>query len=253
MQWGGDPQCDWEGLAGSIRGGLSWGMSGAPYYAHDIGGFAIGMPEPELYVRWAQAGIMCSHTRFHGIGVREPWEYGEVAENIVRKWLDFRYRLIPYLQTCALEANRTGMPVVRAMPLAFPKDPLSWSFEEQYMLGPSLLVAPILRPGGEVRLYLPSGAWYNLWTSERIEGPRYLEQVLPLDYIPVYGRDGHILPLGPLVQHTGELEAESEIEEIWAFGQPQTALLPTDVSPELAIAYEYQPSQLTKHGVHKPQ
>ena len=83
MQWGGDPQSDWEGLAACIRGGQAWGMSGGPFYAHDIGGFAIGNPEPELFVRWAQAGIMASHTRFHGMGEREPWVYGEEAEEYV--------------------------------------------------------------------------------------------------------------------------------------------------------------------------
>jgi alpha-D-xyloside xylohydrolase len=167
VQWGGDPQGDWEGLAGSIRGGLSWGMSGGAFYAHDIGGFygvqesggllGTGMPDPELYIRWAQAGVMCSHTRFHGTSPREPWFFGEQAEEIIRKWLAWRYQLIPYLQGCALEASQTGMPVMRAMNLAFPEDPLAWQFEHQYMLGPSLLVAPVIQAGGHVRFYLPAG------------------------------------------------------------------------------------------------
>jgi alpha-D-xyloside xylohydrolase len=108
VQWGGDPQVDWEGLAASIRGGLSWGMSGGPFYAHDIGGFAIGNPPAELYIRWAQAGVMCSHTRFHGIGEREPWFYGEEAETIVRKWLGWRYQLIPYLQAVRWKPAKPG-------------------------------------------------------------------------------------------------------------------------------------------------
>jgi hypothetical protein len=112
-------------------------MSGGPFYAHDIGGFAIGNPTPELYVRWTQAGVMCSHTRFHGIGEREPWVYGEEAEAIVREWLHWRYRMIPYLQGCALEAGQTGMPVMRAMALAFPGDRVAQGFEMQYMLGPA--------------------------------------------------------------------------------------------------------------------
>jgi len=216
IQWGGDPQGDWEGLAGSIRGGLSWGLSGAPFYAHDIGGFygcestggvlGGGMPETELYIRWAQAGILASHTRFHGTSPREPWEFGEEAEQIIRRWLGLRYQLIPYLQDCALEASQTGMPVMRAMPLAYPDDPLSWSFETQYMLGPALLVAPVLRPGGQVRLYLPVGGWYDLWSGERVEGGQIIERRMPLDQIPVYGREGQTLKLGPVVEHTGELQ-----------------------------------------------
>jgi alpha-D-xyloside xylohydrolase len=224
IQWGGDPQGDWEGLAGSIRGGLSWGMSGAPFYAHDVGGFygnlatsgvlGEGMPEPELYIRWAQAGILSSHTRFHGTSPREPWEYPGRTEDIIRDWLGFRYRLIPYLQECALEAHRSGMPVMRAMPLAFPEDPLAWSFDTQYLLGPALLVAPLLRPGGEVRLYLPPGAWYDLWTGERLEGSRVIDLTVPIDRYPVFGREGQTLPLGPAVQHTGELQGQIPIEKV---------------------------------------
>ena len=224
VQWGGDPSCDWEGLAASIRGSLSWGMSGAPFYSHDIGGFTGGMPDPELYVRWAQASVMSSHTRFHGTGPREPWEFGEEAEHIVRKWLEWHYRLIPYLEACALEAGRTGIPVMRAMPLAFSEDPLAWGFEEQYMLGPALLVAPIVRPGGKVRFYLPRGVWHNLWSEERAQGPRVLELTMPLDSIPVYGRKGFLLPLGPAVQHTGQLGTDTTIDEIWAFGTPEQGI-----------------------------
>jgi alpha-D-xyloside xylohydrolase len=199
-------------------------MSGAPFYSHDIGGFSGAKPDPELYVRWAQAGVMSSHTRFHGTSPREPWEYGEEAESIVRRWLEWRYRLIPYLEACALEAHQTGIPVTRAMPLVFPQDVLARSIDEQYMLGPALLVAPVVRPGGKVHVYLPEGGWYDLWSEERLEGPRALDLVLPLDRIPVYGREGFILPLGPTVQHTGELDAGTVIEEVWVFGRPQQGL-----------------------------
>jgi alpha-D-xyloside xylohydrolase len=234
VQWGGDPQGDWEGLAGSIRGGLSWGLSGGAFYTHDIGGFygaqesggllGSGMPDPELYIRWAQAGVMCSHTRFHGTSPREPWFFGEQAEEIIRKWLAWRYQLIPYLQGCALEANQTGMPVMRAMCLAFPDDPISWHFEQQYMLGPSLLVAPVIQPGGKVRFYLPAGKWYDIWNQTWIQGPGAFEWEVPLDHIPVFGRKGTILPLGPAVQHTGELKAGLDLEQVWAFGKPRNGM-----------------------------
>jgi alpha-D-xyloside xylohydrolase len=224
VQWGGDPQSDWEGLAACIRGGQAWGMSGGPFYAHDIGGFAIGNPEPELYVRWAQAGVMCSHTRFHGIGEREPWVYGQEAEDIVRKWLAWRYQLIPYLQACAMEAGRTGMPVMRSMVLAFPEDRIAWSFDGQYMLGGSLLVAPVVVPGGKVRLYLPAGRWYDIWNKTWLQGPCLEERDVPLDHIPVFGREGAILPLGPAVQHTGELRPGLDLEQVWVFGAPRSGM-----------------------------
>jgi alpha-D-xyloside xylohydrolase len=234
VQWGGDPQGDWEGLAASIRGGLSWGLSGGAFYAHDIGGFygsqesggllGSGMPDPELYIRWAQAGIMASHTRFHGTSPREPWFFGRQAEQIVRSWLEWRYRLIPYLQACALQAKRTGLPVMRAMPLAFPEERLSWLFDQQYMLGPSLLVAPVVVPGGHVRYYLPAGKWFDLWNQTWVEGPGLFEQSMPLENIPVFGRAGTLLPLGPAVQHTGELQPGLDLQEVWAFGNPKFGL-----------------------------
>lgn len=224
LQWGGDPQSDWEGLAASIRGGLSYGMSGGPYYSHDIGGYAGGDPSPDLYIRWAQAGVMMPHTRFHGAGQREPWFYGEEAEAIIKIWLAWRYQLIPYLQACALEASQNGLPVMRAMPLAFPEDPLAWGFEEQYMLGPSLMVVPVIVPENIVRFYLPAGGWYDLWSGERFEGPQLIERTIPLDHIPVFGRRGMVLPLGPAVQHTGELDPDTHLSEVWVFGEPKEGI-----------------------------
>ena len=227
VQWGGDPSGDWEGLTASIHGGLSWGMSGSPFYAHDIGGFGGfggSMPETELYVRWAQAGVMSSHTRFHGTSPREPWEYGEEAECIIRQWLEWRYRLIPYLESCALEANRTGLPVMRAMPLAFPDDSVAWQFEEQYMLGPVLMVVPVVSKGGHVFLYLPKGNWYDIWTGKRLKGPRVLQLTMPLDKIPIYGREGFVLPLGHAVQHTGQMSDSNLINELFVFGIPRQSM-----------------------------
>lgn len=221
IQWGGDPEASWEGLAASIRGALSWGMSGAPFYSHDIGGFYGPRPDAELHLRWAQAGVMSSHTRFHGTTPREPWEFGEDAERVVRRWLAWRYRLLPYLEACALEAARTGTPVMRAMPLVFPDDPAAWAFQEQYLLGPALFVAPVLESGGGVRFYLPAGSWYDLETEERVVGPRVMTRTVPVDTIPVYGRERFLLPLGPEVQHTGELTAGAAPNEVWAFGIPR--------------------------------
>ncbi len=238
VQWGGDPQADWEGLAASIRGGLSWGLSGVPFYSHDIGGFFGPQPDSELYVRWVQAGVMCSHTRFHGTTPREPWHFGEDAERIVRAWLEWRYRLLPYLEVCAVEAHTHGLPVMRAMPLAFPDDPAGRTFDEQYMLGPSLLVAPVVRPGGRVRVYLPAGAWFDLSDAARpgdvpgdvwrdrapVEGPRVIERTVPLDQMPVYGREGYLLPLGPVVQHTSELDRTARVSALLVFGLPAAGL-----------------------------
>jgi len=199
--WGGDPQADWEALAASLRGALSWGLSGGACYATDVGGF-LGPPDPELYVRWSQAAIFASHLRFHGTSPREPWAFGEEAEAVVRRWLDLRYQLIPYLESCLEEAAKTGMPVMRAMALAFPAEPEAWAFDTQYMFGPELLIAPILRPGGQVRLYLPHGRWRDFVSGESFDGGRSLELGYPLDRFPVFARADAEIPLGPVLQHT---------------------------------------------------
>ncbi len=240
IQWGGDPQSDWEGLAASIRGGQAWGLSGGPFYAHDIGGFAIGNPSPELYIRWTQAGIMCSHTRFHGLGEREPWVYGEEAEQIVRKWLAWRYQMIPYLQGCALQAAQTGLPVMRAMVLAFPQERLAWQFDQQYMLGDALLVAPVVVPGGKAHYYLPDGRWYDIHNKRWLSGPGLFDEDVPLDQIPLFAREGTILPLGPAVQHTGELKDGLDLTEIWVFGHPQAGVQLPGLNISISVAGEIE-------------
>jgi alpha-D-xyloside xylohydrolase len=221
IQWGGEPQSDWEGLAASIRGGLSWGMSGVPYHSSDVGGFyGSGGPTPELYVRWLQAAVFASHIGIHGSGEREPWAFGADAEAVARKWLAFRYRLIPYLVRVIADAVATGMPVMRAMPLAFPGNAFTRDYETQFMCGDALLVAPIVREGGEVDVALPPGAWYDLNSHQRFPGQRVLRYKAALDQFPVFGREGHALPLGHAVQHTGEIDAAKPLEQLWVFGRP---------------------------------
>jgi alpha-D-xyloside xylohydrolase len=219
--YGGAPQSDWEGLAASIRGGLSWGMSGNPYHSSDVGGFyGASQPSPELFVRWLQAAVFFAHMRLNGTGEREPWAFGAEAEGVARKWLALRYRLIPYLEQTIAQALASGMPVARAMPLAFPGSRLARDFETQFMCGDALLVAPIVRDGGEVDIALPPGAWYDLNTRARYAGSQVLRYAAKLDQFPVFGREGFALPLGRAVQHTGEINADVPLDALWIFGKP---------------------------------
>jgi alpha-D-xyloside xylohydrolase len=243
--WGGDPQSDWEGLAASIRGGLSLGMSGTPYHASDIGGFyGAEPPSSELYLRWLQASVFSSHMCMHGRGEREPWAFGSDAEAVARKWLAFRYRLIPYLEATIRAATTTGMPVMRAMPLAFPGNALTRTYETQFMCGEALLVAPIVQPDGEVEIALPPGGWFDLNTRRRYAGRQVLRYRAPLDQFPVFGREGHVLPLGRAVQHTGEIDAAKPIEQLWLFGTPTapvdfaqaTIAVEVDGTPRIRVA-----------------
>lgn len=223
--WGGDPQSDWEGLAGSLRGGLSWGMSGNPYHSSDIGGFyGSAQPTAELYVRWLQATVFSSHMRMHGIGEREPWAFGPETEAICRKWLAFRYRLIPYLESVIATASATGLPVMRAMPLAFPDNALVRDYDTQFMCGDALLVAPIVRAGGDVEIALPPGVWFDLNTRQRLAGRQVIRYKARIEQFPVFAREGYALPLGRAVQHTSEIDAARPLELLWVFGRPTVEL-----------------------------
>ena len=217
-QWGGDPQADWGGLAGSLRGGLSWGMSGAPFYATDVGGFYADQRDAELYVRWAQAAVFSAHFRLHGIGPREPWSYTKEAEAAVSAALELRYRLIPYLYQAMAASASSGMPVQRAMALAFPNERAAWAFEDQFMFGEQLLVAPCLKPGGRVEPYLPSGTWLRFPGGESYDGGQNQPLTMALNEVAVFIRCGEKIPLGPAVQTTDALGSAPIIEKYWPAG-----------------------------------
>ncbi|MFO0335939.1 MAG: alpha-xylosidase [Pseudomonadota bacterium] len=217
-QWGGDPQADWGGLSANLRGGLSWGLTGAPYYATDVGGFYGDQRDPLLYVRWAQASVYSAHMRLHGIGPREPWSYGAEAERAAGAALERRYRLLPYLHRACEQAAATGLPVQRAMVLAFPDDRAAWAFENQFMCGDDLLVAPCTNPEGVVEAYLPAvpGGWVRFPEGgPRYEGGRVHRFELALHETAVFARAGAEIPLGPAVRHTGELGGTARIAETW--------------------------------------
>lgn len=209
-QWGGDPQADFEGLAASLRGGLSWGMTGAPYYATDVGGFYGDTRDPLLYVRWAQAAVFSAHMRLHGIGPREPWSYGAEAEAAAMKALRLRYRLLPYIEKAMADAAATGLPVQRAMALACPGEPEAWGFEDQFFFGDDLLVAPCLRADNTVRVYLPEGDWRRFPDGARFEGGRSHHLTLALDETAVFARAGVRIPLGPEAETTDAASSELE-------------------------------------------
>lgn len=205
-QWGGDPQADWGGLIGSIRGALSWGMSGAPYYASDVGGFYKDTRDPILFVRWLQAAIFSAHMRLHGIGQREPWSYGEQAEKAANKAIALRYCLIPYIYNCMKIASLSGLPVMRAMPIAFPEDKIAHQFDLQFMLGESILFAPCLHPNNQLEVYLPAGEWLRFPTKQAYTGGQLLKFTLALDEMAIFVKQGHNIALGKAVKSTSEYQ-----------------------------------------------
>ncbi|MDZ7393902.1 MAG: DUF4968 domain-containing protein [candidate division KSB1 bacterium] len=208
VHWGGDSQCSFFGLAGTVRGALSMGLSGFPFFSHDIGGF-IGRPDPELYVRWAQFGLFSSHARCHGAGndnPREPWTFGGEAEEIFRQYATLRYRLLPYIYDQARKCSATGKPMVRALVIDYPEDRNVWHIEDQYLFGDSLLIAPVLQPLAETSwrvLYLPAGTWWDFWTKKRIRSRgQWIKRRIDLRTMPMYVKAGSIIPYGQERQHT---------------------------------------------------
>ena len=220
-QWGGDPQADWEGMISNIRGGLSWGLSGAPFYATDVGGFYKDTRDDALYVRWAQAAIFSAHFRLHGIGEREPWSYSPEAERAVTHALRLRYRLQAYLRQTMAQAVDCGLPVQRPMVLAFPNEKQSWAFENQFMFGDDLLVVPCFAPNGNVEFYLPAGHWFafdpdNQQTEQTVlVGARVHQRQLALNEMAVFARSGTKIGLCEAVEYTDQFAENLPIIEVW--------------------------------------
>jgi alpha-D-xyloside xylohydrolase len=203
VHWGGDAACTWDGMAGSLKGGLHLGLSGFGFWSHDVPGFH-GLPDfmnavipDELYVRWTQFGVFTSHLRYHGTSKREPWHFPEVSA-IIRKWLRLRYALIPYLLNQSEKVTRTGLPMLRALLFHHPGDRLCWHIDDQYYFGDDFLVAPVMNSRNRRDVYLPEGNWINLFTGENQSGNLWLKNIdIPLAEMPVWAKQGAEIPVNP--------------------------------------------------------
>ncbi len=216
--WTGDNVSSWDALALSIPMFETLGLSGEPFVGADIGGF-IGRADGELMTRWYQVGFLTPFCRNHkdrsGYD-QEPFRLASYYEDIVRKYLKLRYRLLPYLYTVIEEAHRTGVPLFRPLLLNFQNDPNTINIDDQFMVGDSLLVAPVLRPGTTGRLvYLPEGNWFDYWTAARVKGGTMIRVDAPLDKVPMFVRSGTVLPLGPELKYVGEKAANPLTFEIY--------------------------------------
>jgi len=192
--WSGDPATSFEAMASVLRGGLSYGMSGVPFWSHDIGGF-YGTPTKELYIRWAQFGFFTSHTRCHGITTREPWNYGEEAKEIFKKYSKLRYRLLPYIYSSAIKSIKIGLPFIRPLVLEHQNDPTTYNIDDQYYFGDDILVAPLFSEENFRKIYLPKGNWIDYWNGKIYCGPQWINYNAPLDTLPLFIKKGAIIPL----------------------------------------------------------
>ena len=232
--WSGDVYSTWETLKTHVPVAVNTGLSGIPFWGTDVGGFVPTKEfTGELYVRWFQFGAFCPLFRSHGRTwkLRLPWGWntGELGPNevasyaggaanpderelhnaavepICRKFLELRYRLMPYLYSAVREAHHTGLPIVRALWLHYPADRMASARGDEYLWGRDLLVAPVVEQGATSRsVYLPAGRWYDFWTEEPLDGGREMSRPVDLATMPLLARAGAIVPLGPIRQYTSE-------------------------------------------------
>lgn len=210
MPWSGDINTTFESFETQIRTGLNLQMSGVPHWGTDIGGFyAVAPDDGELYIRWLQFGTFCSVFRSHGHVWRRhlPWSHGAEKEAICRRFIELRYRLMPYTYTLAWQAHRDGLPMMRPLVLNYPDDPRVWDLGTQFLWGNDLLVAPVIRAGAtHWPVYLPRGTWHDFWTHQVYHGPCAATVAAPLDRLPLFVRGGAIIPLALVVQYDGAAE-----------------------------------------------
>ena len=206
IHWGGDAAAMDIGMAATLRGGLSLGLSGFSFWSHDIGGFAAPTPE-ELYRRWLPFGMLTSHSRCHGIPPKEPWLIGGPDFlDAFRRADELKYRLMPYVYAQAKDSSERGLPMLRALFVEFPRDPGSWTVEDEYLFGSQILVAPLMEAGTHGRdVYLPPGQWIDYQTGAVYAGGWH---AIAAGEIPVVMlvRNGAAIPQIQLAQSTSQMD-----------------------------------------------
>lgn len=205
----GDWPSEWQYFPAVIKAGLNIGMSGVGYWGHCMGGFEHNA-DPELYIRWCQFGMFSPIAMVFGMdhpGYKEPWNYGEDGLRNFKKYDSLRYTLLPYLYNCAWQQYKTGLPLMRTLPLHYQDDENVFDIGDQYMLGDALMVCPVTTKGAQTRtIYLPEGDWYDWWTGKKYNGKRYVHVVTPLDTMPLFAKAGAIIQQQPSMRYVGEKE-----------------------------------------------
>ena len=230
--WSGDTESSWKTLEAQIAVGINHSLSLSPFWGTDIGGFTPNEElTGELYARWFQFGAFNASFRSHGRTwwTRLPWGWGlsdmgpkesrnnplqsemnnKAIEPVVKKYDELHYQLLPYTYTLAWEARNTGMPLMRAMWLHYPKDKMASQTGNQFLWGRDFLIAPVFEKGASLRtLYLPEGNWYDWWTNEKQSGAKTITRPVDLATMPIYVREGAIIPFDPVRQYTNEKVSE---------------------------------------------
>ena len=238
VHWGGDNSASYISMAETLRAGLSMSHSGFGFWSQDISGFEQTAPA-DVYKRWAAFGLLSSHSRLHGSSsYRVPWLFDEESCDVVRKFTRLKCRLMPYLYGAAVEAHEHGTPMMRPMMLEFPDDPACDTLDRQYMMGESLLVAPVFHADSHVDYYLPDGLWTSLLDGRKVQGGHWQKETHDFLSLPLMVRPGTVLPMGkhddrPDYDYTDGLELH--VYQL-AEGQTVTVKIP-DLKGQLAATY----------------
>jgi len=210
VHWGGDSSVNWENMTPQIEGGLSFGLSGFQFWSQDIGGF-LGATKGDILIRWMQVGLFHSHSRIHGSGKREIYKFKSEVQRICSNYIQLRYQLLPYIYGSAYDCVEKSLPMTRALVIEYQNDPNTWNIGNEFMFGNSLLVAPIMDNTNKRAIYLPMGLWTDWWTCERIHGGKWINIETDIETLPLYIREGGIVPMGPIMNYVDEIKTE-EIE-----------------------------------------
>jgi len=205
--WTGDNSANWPQLKMALAMLLNLGISGQVMVGSDIGGF-VGTPSSELYARWLEQGVFYPFCRTHTMELtpsQDPFSYGKDVLSISKAMIELRYRLLPYTYSYFKQASETGLPVMRAVFLEFPGDEQSFQDASEFMWGEHLLVAPVVEEWAKSRMiHLPPGKWYRFESSSALKGPRDFEEKAGLGLVPLFAREGAIIPLAPVMNYSSE-------------------------------------------------
>ncbi len=221
INWSGDIGGTWDSYKRQIVAGLDYVITGMPYWTTDIGGFfRQGKTQytdenyQELLIRWYQWGAFNPIFRIHGYqSETEPWHFSQLVQDNVKRMLDLRYRLLPYIYSEAWQVTKNGSTIMRPLVMDFSRDSSALKQQFEYMFGKAFLVAPVTEPNvNEWNVYLPeSTSWYDFWTGKQVNGGQTIKTEAPIDKIPLYIKAGSIIPMGPVIQYATEKNDPIEI------------------------------------------
>ncbi|MEM9896464.1 MAG: glycoside hydrolase family 31 protein [Bacteroidota bacterium] len=246
--WTGDNVATWEHLKIANVQCQRLSASGISFAGSDVGGF-IGTPSGELYTRWIQMAVFHPFFRTHSSGDhgdKEPWVFGEKYLTIIRRFIELRYELLPYIYTTFWEYASHGVPMIKSIGLAYQNDPDALSRENEFLFGNGLLVAPVCKEGCTTqKVYLPAGKWYDFWSFEPIDGKGLVEVSTPLDSMPIFVKEGSILHRQPAMQYTDEFAFE-QLRLDFFFSQKDTS---TTLYEDEGDGYDYHSGEFCKRTI----